>query len=106
MAAKQTETGNPSPTAWFDEATQTPLIADHARRLDSFLSAMADGEVNDDELHAQESRLVKLMKEVEPRLDPALHDKVTQLLCELTAYDIMQAVHIMHEARPKTVFRG
>ena len=106
MAAKQTETGGPTRSAWFDEATQTPVIADHAQRLDSFLSAVADGEVNDQELQAQEARLVKLMKEVEPQLDPALHEKVTQLLCELTAYDIMHAFHIMQEARPKTAFRG
>jgi hypothetical protein len=106
MPANQTETTSPTRSAWFDEATQTPLIADHARRLDSFLSAVADGDVNEQELQAQEARLVKLMKEVEPQLDPVLHEKVTQLLCELTAYDIMHAVHIMQEARPKTAFRG
>ena len=43
---------------------------------------------------------------VEPLLDEKLHAKVTQLLCELTAYDIMQAVHTMQQARPKTAFRG
>jgi hypothetical protein len=105
MAAKQNETTASSST-WFDEATQTPLIENHARRLDSFLAAMADGEVDETELQAQEARLVKLMKEVEPQLTPALHDKVTQLLCELTAYDIMRTFHIMQEARPKTMFRG
>jgi hypothetical protein len=106
MAAKQNETKNPSRTAWFDEATQTPLIGDYARRLDSFLSTMADGQVDEQELEAQEARLVKLMKDVESQLDPALHEKVTQLLCELTAYDIMQAFQIMKAARPKTAFRG
>ncbi len=105
MSAKQNETAASS-SAWFDEATQTPLIENHARRLDSFLSAMADGEVDEHELQAQEARLVKLMKEVEPQLTPALHDKVTQLLCELTAYDIMHTFHIMQEAKPKTMFRG
>ena len=104
MAAKQT--GQSSRSAWFDEATQTPLISEHARRLESFISTMSDGEVNEEELHAQEGRLVNLMKEVEPQLEPGLHDKVTQLLCELTAYDIMQAVRLLQEARPKTVFRG
>ena len=57
--AKQAETGSPTRSMWFDEATQTPVIADHARRLDSFLSAVADGNVNDQELQAQEARLVK-----------------------------------------------
>ena len=91
---------------WLDETSNTPVIAEQAQRLDSFLSAMADGKVTDDELKAQEQRLVKLMKEIEPQLDPALHDRVTQLLCELTAYDMMQAFNMMQASRPKTVFRG
>jgi hypothetical protein len=94
------------PTKWFDEKTLTPLIADYAKRLDSFLKAAADGEIDAAELHAQEQRVVALMKEVEPQLDPKLHEKVTELLCELTAYDIMQSIHVMQEARPKVAFRG
>ena len=39
-------------------------------------------------------------------LDEDVHAKVTELLCELTAYDLMQVLHTMHEARPKTAFRG
>jgi hypothetical protein len=105
MAAKQNETTSSS-SSWLDEATQTPIIADHARRLDSFLAAMADGVVDEKELADQEARLVKLMKEVEPQLSPALHEKVTQLLCELTAYDIMQTFHVVQEAKPKVAFRG
>ena len=67
---------------------------------------MADGKVDDAEIKAQEARLVALMKEVEPLLDDALHEKVTQLLCELTAYDLMQMLHQMQQARPQTMFRG
>ena len=96
----------PTKSAWFDEASEQSLIAEQARRLDSFLTAMADGKVDASEVRAQEARLVTLMKEVEPQLSGELHAKVTQLLCELTAYDVMQLLHTMHEARPKTVFRG
>ena len=46
------------------------------------------------------------MKAVEPLLDDALHAKVTELLCELTAYDLMQTLHEMQKTRHKTVFRG
>ena len=91
---------------WFDEKTHAPLIEEYTRHLDTFLSTMADGKVDDGELRAQEDRLVKLMQEVEPQLDDALHEKVTRLLCELVAYDQMQMVHTMQEARPKGVFRG
>ena len=46
------------------------------------------------------------MKEIEPQLEPAMHDKITQLLCELTAYDMMQVMNMMQAARPTTKFRG
>ena len=93
-------------TTWFDENSNASLIADQAQRLDSFLKAMADGKVTDDEVKSQEERVVKLMKEIEPKLDPQLHDRVTQLLCELTAYDIMQSLNMMQSARPASKFRG
>ena len=93
-------------SSWFDEASTTPLIAEQAKKLDSFLAAIADGKVTDAELKDQESRLVKLMKEIEPKLDATLHAKVTELLCELTAYDMMQAFNMMQQSRPKTTFRG
>ena len=67
---------------------------------------MADGKVTDDEVKAQEQRVVKLMKEIEPQLEPKLHERVTQLLSELTAYDLMQSLNMMQNARPMSKFRG
>jgi hypothetical protein len=91
---------------WFDETSETPIIGEQARRLDSFLAAVADGRVEARELEEQEARLVNLMREIEPQLDPAMHDKITQLLCELTAYDMMNVMNLMQEAKPATKFRG
>ena len=93
-------------SAWFDEASDAPIIAEKARQMESCLTARADGKVDQSELKAQEARLVELMKQIEPLLDEDLHAKVTELLCELTAYDLMQVLHTVHEARPKTAFRG
>ena len=93
-------------SAWFDEAANVPIIAEEARRLDSFLSAVADGKVDEQEVKQQEARVVALMKEIEPRLDADLHSKVTDLLCELTAYDLMQFMNSLYQSRPKTQFRG
>ena len=92
--------------SWFDDATQTPLIEGYARQLESFVQTMADGKVDAGEMKAQETRLVALMREVEPLLDDATHDKVTRLLCELTAYDIMRLLHEIGAARPTTKFQG
>src|SRR5437879_4571049 len=103
-------TTNPTPAGkrvnWFDEKSQTPLIDHYARNLTSFIDVLADGKVDAGEIKAQEARVLNLMKEIEPKLDDALHAKVTQLMCELTAYDLMQTLYQMQKARPKTTFRG
>jgi hypothetical protein len=91
---------------WFDAKTSKPLIDGYARTLESFITTMADGKVEPKELAAQEKRIIGLMKEVEPLLNDDLHAKVTKLLCELTAYDIMQMLFAIDAARPKTKFRG
>lgn len=93
-------------TPWFDDSTDTPLIAEYARKLDSFLDAVADARIETRELDEQEKRVVSLMKEVEPLLSPEAHEKVARLLCEVTAYDLMQALHMAGHARTKTKFRG
>jgi hypothetical protein len=43
---------------------------------------------------------------LEPLLSDEAHAKVTQLLCEVTAYGLMQAMHLAGKSRPKTAFRG
>ena len=68
MASQQT---NPS-SAWFDAARHTSLIAEKAQRTESFLAAMADGRIDPAEIAAQENRLVALMAEIEPQLDPRI----------------------------------
>jgi hypothetical protein len=93
-------------SAWFDADKHASLIAEKAQRTESFLSAMADGQIDASELTAQEERLVGLMSELEPQLTPELHAKVTELLCELTVYDFMQAMTSLEKSRPKTAFRG
>lgn len=98
--------GRSAPSSWLDADSHQPVIDRYARRLAPFVEAMADGKIDEAEVTAQEKRLVKLMKEVEPELPGALHAKVTQLLCELTAYDLMRILHTMDQARPKTVFQG
>ena len=93
-------------TPWLDSDQDSPVIAEQAQRLESFVTAMADGRVDDAELKGQEARLVSAMKEVEPLLSDDLHEKVTRLLCELTAYDTMHLLHTMDQSRPKSTFRG
>jgi hypothetical protein len=93
-------------TPWLDSSTESPVIAEQAQRLESFMAAMADGKVESAELAEQEKRVVAAMKTVEPMLSDEQHREVTRLLCELTAYDIMQILHGLDQARPRTAFRG
>jgi hypothetical protein len=93
-------------TPWLDESAGSPVITEQAQRLESFIAAMADGNVDDGELANQEKRLVAAMSAVEPLLDDDQHREVTRLLCELAAYDIMQLLHTVQQSRPKTAFRG
>lgn len=93
-------------TKWLDDSTDAPLIHEYAHRLGGFIEALADGKIEAHELEAQEARLVALMKKVEPELSDKVHDDVTQLLCELTAYNIMHTLHELASVRPKTKFRG
>jgi hypothetical protein len=91
-------------TNWLDKDGDI-AIDEMAKRLGTFIDTMADGVVTADELEAQEERVVGLMKEIEPKLDDELHAKVTELLCELTAFDIMQLLNTVQEARSETVWR-
>jgi hypothetical protein len=91
---------------WLDTTANVPVIAEQAKRLESFIAAMADDKVDASELADQEARLVAAIKVVEPMLSDEQHSEVTRLLCELTAYDIMHLLHALQESRPKTVFRG
>jgi hypothetical protein len=92
-----TKTGRQS---WLDESTQAPLIDEYTQKLSTFMEAMADGRIDSAEMSTQERRLVELMKKVEPQLSESLHGEVTQLLCELTAYNVMQTLSSLQGARP------
>ena len=85
--------------SWLDESTQTPLIDEYTEKLSTFIEAMADGRIDASELSAQERRLVDLVKKVEPQLSDEQHADVTQLLCELTAYNVMQTLASLQAAR-------
>jgi len=85
--------------SWFDAKTEVPNLEEKVAELDAFASAMADGKIEGSELAAQEKRLVAAMKAVEKELDDKLHAKVTKLLVELSAYDIMRTVHELARAR-------
>ena len=88
-------------TSWFDDRAEHPVIQEQLAKLDSFTNAMADGVVERRELDEQEQRLTAAMKRLEPELGEELHAKVTSVLVELTAYNIMRLLHDLHAERSR-----
>ena len=91
-------------TSWFDEHATHPVIQDRVSKLESFTSAMADGVVSKQELAGQEERLVQAMKTLEATLSDEQHARVTTVLVELTAYNVMRLLHELHSERARMAF--
>jgi hypothetical protein len=91
-------------TSWFDDKAEHPLIQEQLEKLDSFTSAMADGVITKQELEGQEERLLTAMKHVERQLGDELHEDVTKLLVELTAYHVMRLLPELHAERARMAF--
>jgi predicted transcriptional regulator len=86
-------------TSWFDEKAEHPAIQERVSELQTFTDALADGTVTKQELAGQEHRLLDAMKKVESSLNDELHAKVTDVLVELTAYNIMRLLHELQAER-------
>ena len=93
-----------SRTSWFDEKAEHPLVQEQVTRLESFTSAMADGIVTKQEVAGQEQRLAAAMKKLEPELTDDLHAKVTTVLVELTAYNVMRLLQELQTERVRLAF--
>ncbi len=83
---------------WLNDDS-TPDLDAHVSQLEHFAAALADGVVDSRELAKQEQNLVAAMRAVESTLSDEQHAKVTALLAELTAYNVLQVLHDMAAAR-------
>ena len=91
-------------TSWFDDKAEHPILQERATKLDSFTSALADGVVSKRELEGQEQRLMTALKQLEPELSDAVHEKVTTVLVELSAYNVMRLLHELQTERARMAF--
>ena len=91
---------------WFDEKTHVPVIDEQVQKLSTFVDAMADGVIDHAELEKQQSSVVEAMKAVEADLNDEQHAKITRLLVELSAYNIMRLLHELQHTRRERVFNG
>ena len=86
-------------TSWLDETTQQPIIEEKLAKLKHFTDSMADGVIDNDELATQQQALVSAMQATESVLSDEQHEKVTELLVELTAFNIMKLLNEMAVSR-------
>jgi hypothetical protein len=93
-------------THWFDDSTHLPVIDEQAQKLDSFVQAMADGVIEKAELEEQQESLIRIMKAVESDLTDEQHAKITQLLIELSAYNIMRLLHELQTEKLQRALAG
>jgi predicted transcriptional regulator len=91
-------------TSWFDDKAEHPILQERASKLESFTNALADGVVTRRELEGQEQRLMAALKALEPELSDALHAKVTTVLVELSAYNVMRLLHELQTERARIAF--
>jgi predicted transcriptional regulator len=91
-------------TSWLNDKSDLPAIDEMVQKLTSFTQAMADGVVEKRELDEQQARLTAAMKAVEGQLSDELHDKVTRVLVEMTAFNIMQTLHEIQAERARRAF--
>jgi hypothetical protein len=92
--------------SWFDEKTHMPVVDEQAQKLSTFVDAMADGIIDDSELEKQQSSVIEAMKAVEGNLNDEQHAKVTRLLIELSAYNIMRLLHELQGSRIERALSG
>ena len=90
--------------SWFDDKAEHPVIQEQVSKLASFTSALEDGVVTTQELNGQEQRVVAAMRKVEGELNDDLHSKVTTLLVEMTAYNVMRLLHELQVERTRIAF--
>jgi ribosomal protein S13 len=85
--------------SWFDEKTHMPIIDEQVQNLSAFVDAMADGAIDDTELEKQQSSVIAAMKSVEGDLNDEQHEKITRLMVELSAYNVMRLLHELQHSR-------
>jgi predicted Zn-dependent protease with MMP-like domain len=60
--------------------------------------------VDKKELEGQEQRLTAAMKALEPKLSDELHAQMTNVMIELTAYNIMRLLHELQIEHARAAF--
>ena len=91
-------------TSWFDDKAEHPVIQEQLAKLEAFTNALADGVISKAELAKQEQRLVAAMRTLETGLSDEVHAKVTTVLVELSAYNVMRLLNELQAEHARMAF--
>ena len=90
--------------SWLDDDTSLPLLEERLQSLQHFTDALADGVVDSGEVARAGEAVSAAMRAVEGELSDEQHGKVTSLLVELTAYNILTTLHELAGERVRKAF--
>ncbi|AGY59236.1 hypothetical protein [Gloeobacter kilaueensis] len=89
----------PPRTGWFDEANGVTRLSEYFQRMESWQQAIADGKITPEEIRDQSSRVIALLKEVEPLVSEPEHQLITETLYEIAVLQAMQASAVASSLR-------
>jgi hypothetical protein len=77
--------------SWFDQEKGPLHLSEYFQRMDSWQQAIADNRITAEEIRDQASRVIALLKEVEPLVNDEEHQVITETLYEMAVLQAMQA---------------
>jgi hypothetical protein len=77
--------------SWFDQEKGPLYLSEYFQRMDSWQQAIADNKITPEEIRDQASRVIALLKEVEPLVNETEHQVITETLYEMAVLQAMQA---------------
>ena len=76
---------------WFDEESNELMFSKYVTQMDSWQEAMADGIIEPHEIEEQARRVGELLRALEPKLTPELHEEITNIFYEIAVlYGMVQ----------------
>jgi len=80
-------------SSWFDDKTSEMLFFQYANQMASWQEAIADGVIDETDLARQGERVTQMLRALEPKLDDAVHEELTEVFFELAVfYGMVQTV--------------
>jgi hypothetical protein len=77
--------------SWFDQEKGPLHLSEYFQRMDSWQQAIADGKITPEEIRDQASKVIALLKVVEPLVSETERQMITETLYEMAVLQAMQA---------------